>query len=447
MRINERDSMYGMISPVYAVALVAYAVFCATAYSFKLNLPLQIGIYGFQLLTVFVNPYLCLSGTLVSSLFAQSVLPGYLQIILFVITAVSFILNDYRMFTRFRHFSLFLIIIVEVVAFSFLGIASNMVTMMQMVLMVFLLFMMLNSPQHDMLSTVVMGYICGGFSVTLYFLFSLVRGDQVVMFRRLSFDGNIKSVATVASIALMFAVLSLLSGKPLFSNVGGVAIDIVMVVAFSVVVILTLAKGVLIGVVLGVAVYILFSPKTFRRLIRVIPIAVFSTAFIAVMMGSKMFVVQRLFEEDTNLNGRTTIWLYHFQQMEKKGLYRYLIGVGPGNIARIGELERYAHSTFLDFFFCYGLIGFVTMLYTQVRVFARIIKCRSVACAAMLVFAITMYLTHGGAFNQTLFTLEVILILLAEKEAADRMQSDDEEGDEDEAADVLEDAAPVNAAS
>ena len=28
MRINERDSMYGMISPVYAVALVAYAVFC-----------------------------------------------------------------------------------------------------------------------------------------------------------------------------------------------------------------------------------------------------------------------------------------------------------------------------------------------------------------------------------------------------------------------------------
>ena len=147
------------------------------------------------------------------------------------------------------------------------------------------------------------------------------------------------------------------------------------------------------------------------------------------------------------MNGRTTIWLYHFQQMEKKGLYRYLIGVGPGNIARIGEIERYAHSTFLDFFFCYGLIGFVTMLYTQVRVFARIIKCRSVACAAMLVFAITMYLTHGGAFNQTLFTLEVILILLAEKEAADRMQSDDEEGDEDEAADVLEDAAPVNAAS
>ena len=318
---------------------------------------------------------------------------------------------------------------------------------MQMLLMVLLLFMMLNSPQHDMLSTVVMGYICGGFSVTLYFLLSLMKGEQVVMFRRLSFDGNIKSVATVAAIALMFAVLSLLSGKPLFSNVGGVAIDIVMVVAFSVVVILTLAKGVLIGVVLGVAVYILFSPKTFRRLIRVIPIAVFSTAFIAVMMGSKMFVVQRLFEEDTNLNGRTTIWLYHFQQMEKKGLYRYLIGVGPGNIARIGELERYAHSTFLDFFFCYGLIGFVTMLYTQVRVFARIIKCRSVACAAMLVFAITMYLTHGGAFNQTLFTLEVILILLAEKEAADRMQSDDEEGDEDEAADVLEDAAPVNAAS
>ena len=86
------------------------------------------------------------------------------------------------------------------------------------------------------------------------------------------------------------------------------------------------------------------------------------------------------------------------------------------------------------------------MLYTQVRVFVRIIKSRSAACAAMLVFAVVMYLTHGAAYNPTLFILEVILILLAEREAAGRMQPDDDE-EEDEAADVLEDASPVSAAS
>ncbi len=429
IKTRYNNSMFGELNIKMAIALLAYAFFCAILYFLKLTVPLQIGILGFQVVAATINPYFCLSGSFVSSLYSGAIFPGLIQILIAVVTAASFFVKNIDMFTHFRHFILYLIIVVEVVVLTLFAIKPNYLYVMQVLLIYTTSFLILNTKDEDNMPTVVMGYISAGISISLYLMSSLAAGINVISFRRLSFEGNIKSISTIVAIGLMFLIISLISGKRLFSNAGGLVITIILLVLFLTVLVLTVAKGVLYSVVAGTAVYLIFSKKTMGKMLRVLPILIISVIFIYVMMQSKMFNIQRIFEEDSSFSGRTTIWKAYFDYIESNGFIRYFIGVGTGTLVNINGTTYYSHSTFLDFFISFGLIGFCTMLYTQFRVIMRIISFRSASCFAMLFFAIMMYTTHGAVNNPTLFTLEVILIFLAEREYNERTaQEADEEG-------------------
>jgi O-antigen ligase len=409
------------------IALLAYALFCATMYFLKLTIPLQIGILGFQVVTAVINPYFCLSGSLVSSLFSGAIFPGVIQILIAVVTAASFFVNNIDMFRHFRHFPLYLIIVVEVIVLTLLAINPNYMQVMQVLLIFTTSFLILNTPDDKNIPTVIMGYIAAGISISLYLIASMASGANVTSFRRLSFEGNIKSIATIVAIGLMFLIISLISGKRLFSNAGGLTITIILLVLFISVLVLTVAKGVLYSVVAGTVVYLIFSKKTLGKMLRVLPILIISIVFIYIMMQSKVFNIQRIFEEDASFSGRTTIWDAYFDYIESNGFIRYFIGVGTGTLIKIGGITYYSHSTFLDFFISFGLIGFCTMLYTQFRVIMRIIRFRSAACFALLFMSIMMFSTHGAVNNPTFFTFEVILIFIAEREYNIRTAQEEEE--------------------
>ena len=423
------NSIYGEVDIKMTIALLAYALFCATMYFLKLTIPLQLGILGFQVVAAVINPYFCLSGSFVSSLFSGAIFPGVIQILIAVVTAASFIVKNADMFRHFRHFPLYLVIIVEIIVLTLFAIKPNYLYVMQTLLIFTTAFLILNTHDDANMPTVVMGYIAAGISISLYLITSMAAGANVTSFRRLSFEGNIKSISTIVAIGLMFLIISLISGKRLFSNAGGLVITIILLVMFISVLVLTVAKGVLYSVVAGTAVYLIFSKKTMGKMLRVLPILIISAVFIFVMMQSKMFNIQRIFEEDASFSGRTTIWNAYFDYIESNGFIRYFIGVGMGTLIDISGTTYYSHSTFLDFFISFGLIGFCTMLYTQFRVIMRIISFRSAACFAMLFFAIMMYTTHGAVNNPTFFTFEVILIFLAEREYNERtaQEEDDEE--------------------
>lgn len=85
-----------------------------------------------------------------------------------------------------------------------------------------------------------------------------------------------------------------------------------------------------------------------------------------------------------------------------------LFGVGPGRISRISNIGYYAHSTILDYFFSYGLVGLFLFLCFELIVLKSLFYNKIVFVIAAT-FLMT-YSTHGSAANIEMFLLQGILM-------------------------------------
>ncbi len=433
MTLKTRDSGFGYLHPAYAISLLALGMITASMYVLAQPRYSAIIIILFEVVTAVINPFLCMAGTITVSLFSSSIFSGNMQAVLSFIVLLSLFFHNLDMLRHFQN-SLFMLAVIIILPASYLlGVSPSLNIAILMLLCMSRVLLMLNTPLEDNMGIVVMGFISLGVSTVMYFLVGLTRGLNFISYRRLSFEGDIKTVAVSVSFALMIILFCRLERKSVFSNFGNIFIDIVLVSSFLLIMLLTVARGAIIGISAGLLVFLLASRRGRFTFLIFIPIAIAVIAAASSFINMNNFFIKRLFLKDeiTGFNGRTKIWGYYIRKIVNMGPLRILFGAGPGNISRIGTTGRYAHSTFLDFFFSYGLAGFVTLVICEIRLLIKTIKSGNPIALAITVSSIVIFISHGTAANLLMFTMQVLMFTMAAAGSTD-YEAEEEAGEENE---------------
>lgn len=124
-------------------------------------------------------------------------------------------------------------------------------------------------------------------------------------------------------------------------------------------------------------------------------------AFFAVavfyLITNIQFDNEMMFENVEGGNGRTIIWADFIQQLKDTNSLAF--GFGPGFTKDISRLGFYSHSTILDYLFCYGIAGFLYILFFLYLAAINLFKINknSYYYQGLFLLGVIMFSTHGSA--------------------------------------------------
>lgn len=243
---------------------------------------------------------------------------------------------------------------------------------------------------------IVMTLFVVGLFVAFFAYYQFASGGFFSETGRLGLEGNIRRVSNAVAFPLFYAVYKIFDrykkGWLLF-------FWIFIVFALGTILILTYSRGVIIAVIVTSIFLFISKSKNFS----------FSNILTTAVVGGVVFMIvtniqvdaELMFREMDTASGRTEIWDYYISQLTNDGPVRVLFGLGPGETIRIAQssvfAEQYAHSLFLDFLCCFGIVGAIYLLYIIGSISKRLFKSQELFYMSLLVLLITMYLTHGIA--------------------------------------------------
>lgn len=236
---------------------------------------------------------------------------------------------------------------------------------------------------------------------------------------RLGFEDNVRSLSNAIAVALFFWIVGILSKeygckiKKWVQNFLGI-LGVVLLL-------LTLSKGVIFALALAILAYCLLSGKGGIKLVLLFLVIVILGIW---MQSSGVIDFSRLGERNYDLNGRTRIWEFYFEKLRNKGLTGYLFGLGPGNIKRVavGEYlgKYYVHSTILDFFYSYGVLGISTFVIFILGLVKKAFSYRDYRSVALIVLLLASYFVNGASTNTQIFlSLALVNISIAKLRIVD----------------------------
>jgi hypothetical protein len=267
---------------------------------------------------------------------------------------------------------------------------------------------------REELSITVFSYICSGLLVFIFI--NIVGLASYAGYGRLSFNESAKSLAFTCALPMSFLLFSFLDGSYLFKNLTGKKyikyVDAVLLLAFLLVIFMTLARGLMLALAIGALLTVYLSKK--RSSEYFLALIVFAMVYFAYtyVESMDMFRTERLvaYDEFETGNGRTAIWLHHFRNIVALGSQYVVFGPGPGNIARLSYTDAYAHSMILDYFFSYGVVGFLTFVIIEIGVLKKLFNKNSPVSFVIIVTFLIAYATHGGAANPSFFILQGLMV-------------------------------------
>lgn len=260
----------------------------------------------------------------------------------------------------------------------------------------------------------VFAFLCSAFVVCGYIFMGGLENNLYA--GRLALGDDIKTLSFICAIPLSFYIYSYIAGCKIFANEKGWIARILSL--FSVVILIgvlfmTLARGVFLAFGIGTILLLLLSKKKSKSIYFLVITIVILFFVIQYAESLNLFRIERLMdtEQYESGNGRTEIWTHYIDKLFQMGPQYVLFGIGPGNVARISTLEFYAHSTILDYFFSYGLLGITTFLLVEIIVLRKLYKKKGYIPFVIAVTFILAYATHGGAANIEMFILQGLLVV------------------------------------
>ena len=240
-----------------------------------------------------------------------------------------------------------------------------------------------------------------------------------------SFNQNDVAIAVFSYLCsglLMFlfintgGLLSNIDSGRLFDNFAGKKyiriVDIVLIVIFLLIIFMTLARGLMLALVIGVVLLSLLTKKSGKSIFIIVIGAVLAILVFNYVESLDVFRTERLFatEEYSTGNGRTGIWEHHFREISSLGSRYVVLGIGPGNVERVSMIEGYAHSMILDYYFSYGILGFLFFVIVEIVTLKRMFKRSNIIPFVVVVTYLIAYSTHGGAANPPFFILQGLML-------------------------------------
>lgn len=412
-------SEFGKIERKDAIILLVLALGSGILFTFNsLHTMLRIIIVAVLLYHAVSNPFLCLANYIITQRYISELFTANISVSLMGVVCLSFIISNFGMIRRLR-MGLALLIGIPLILISTLsGIQSSVTTGILMALILVLIVSVINYASRVSrgdVAIVAYAYFCSALSVGLYFLISAMTNTNILKYGRLNFFGDIKPITFAAFIPLLLLICSKMEGKRCFENINSKLLDYALIAIYSVVIILTAARGMIFAGIIAISIEVIFTRRKTRAIWKILPVGLFLIAFILATTDSSTFRVWRIFDfsssEFDNLNGRTRIWSEYFRMYGGSNIIKQLFGFGPGNGGRLISSGYYTHSTFLDFLISYGIIGFLMMIYYEIKALIRLIKSKDLVLLVVMVFSIIAEATHGSSANFALFTLQAFLML------------------------------------
>lgn len=306
------------------------------------------------------------------------------------------------------------ILCVFLVLFSFLiGYDTDAITLFIQFVSMTIFYSVWKTFTEKDVPVVAFAYICSALAVLAYIW--LNGFEDSIVFGRLTFGENVKRLTFICAIPLSFSIYSYIGRLSVFENLNSTIyklIQLFVTLILIVAVFMTLARGVFLALGIGVIVLLMFSKnktKTYFFFLIAALIVFYISQYISSL---DMFRVERLMEleEYSSGNGRTEIWSHYINRISEMGPQYVIFGVGPGNVSRISNIEFYAHSTFLDYYFSYGIVGLITFLSIEGAMLMKLYKAKNKIPFVIAVAFLFAYATHGGAANLEMFMLQSILV-------------------------------------
>ncbi len=211
---------------------------------------------------------------------------------------------------------------------------------------------------------------------------------------RLTYNGNIKDLATATALPVLFFLDKLLNYKNSKSKIELVFIILLFLGSLSLL-LLTYARGVLIG--LSVATFCLIMLYTTKHLsfsrVLLYTFGLFAVLFFIENMELSSDL---MFSNVETGGGRTPIYELYMKFMENQGDGTLILGMGSGDIQAAPDVNP--HSVILAHYFYYGILGALFILCVLGTILHSLFKHRKSVPFYYGLFLMTtiMYMGHGS---------------------------------------------------
>lgn len=230
--------------------------------------------------------------------------------------------------------------------------------------------------------TVITGYLYAIGDLSIYTEYS----------GRLMYNGNVKDLATAIVIPVIFTFDKLMDYKNLRNKSEMLFYGVVLGLCLAIL-LLTYARGVLIGLVVAVfALVITYSKNVSFSRVLIFAIIAF---LLLRLVASLQLNTNVMFENIEGGDGRTDIYLSFIKYMEEIGGSALVWGLGTGSITYVAGGNP--HSVILAHYFFFGIFGALFILYILGKVFIKLMHYRVSApfYFALFLQTIVMYSAHG----------------------------------------------------
>ena len=411
---KQEKTVFGVLNKWEALFIIAFSLICfALASSAQGNILAVLTLTVSLIFSLSKRRSLALSSVVVAGPLMAQLSTGFLLILSYVpFLAISLI----RIFARkmdTKSFALYVCCLLIVFVSYIFGYKPDGVMLQLQIITMTVFYTIYASFERNQVPIVILGYICSALIV-----FGLMSSGGFTSFTdngRLSFGEHVKDLAFTCAIPMSFILVSFIGKKFLFSNMTKnyfKIIDGVLLALFLVIILMTLARGVILALAAGTALLLILSRQGTKSIIIFIVVASFVVYAFSYLESLDLFRTNRMmaYDEYVTGNGRMEIWTHHFKNMYEFGIQYILLGIGPGNISRISNTDYYGHSTILDYYFSYGIIGLVTFLLIELQVLKKLFRrCFNIPFVIVFTF-ILAYSTHGGAANISFFMLQALML-------------------------------------
>lgn len=366
----------------------------------------------------FYRSHMSLGVYIISNLYISQILSTRIQIgVLVLILGLMILKCKNNRFNRNDIFALaFFTTIISVS--SLVGISINISIAILMFLDIVAYIVIHRYCSKCNISSIIFSYFICAIGLNITVLINYFTGDiNSLIYGRLNFEGDIKTLAILSAIPLSFILTTRMENKKIFNiKINKLLVSLVAVL-YATTIFLTAARGVILALIIGIIIQYLISKNKGRSIKFLLILCIVILILYSVSIDSTNFRIERVFDFDeyASANGRTQIWAHYISTIYGEGILNIFFGIGPGDVARISESGNYAHSTFLDFFFSYGLFGFVSICWFEIFNLKKIYASKERYLLSITAILIVIYLGHGTAANTTLFIIQSLIMCIAER--------------------------------
>ncbi len=265
----------------------------------------------------------------------------------------------------------------------------------QMMLMITVLIIK-NASEKDV-KLIFYTAIIAGVLVTIITAIGYFRGTAVYHVYRLTYDDSVRTLGNCIAFSTVFYAYKTINQDPNTKN--RKVADIVLFLFCIGVSLLSYSRGSILAVVVAI-IYLVLKKLQKPSFGKIAGVILFGIGFFVVVN-----YLELNFEKLNNIKtgyDRIEIWSYYIKRIFDGGFKTITFGFGPGDLKRltVGTLyQYYAHSTILDYFFSYGILGIILVLYMMISSVRNTFYKKSILTSAIFILTVLLFIPFGSRNN------------------------------------------------